>query len=79
MARIILLPENKKIEEAMAFILGTMKVKKVTQEQMANHLCITRKTFSDRLHNGSLTYKDLIQIFDVLELPKEKISELMML
>ena len=79
MARIILLPENRKIEEAMVIILGMMRVRKISQEKMANHLCITRKTFSDRLRSGTLTYKDLIQIFDVLELPKEKVTELMML
>ena len=79
MAHIILLPEKRKTEEVMAYILGMMKVKKISQEQMASHLCITRKTFSDRLNKGSLTFMDLIQIFDVLETPKEKITELMML
>lgn len=79
MARITLLPENRKTEDTMAFILGIMKVRKITQDQMAKHLCITRKTFYDRMRSGTLTYMDLIQIFDVLELPKDKISEIMTL
>lgn len=79
MAKITLLSENRKTEDAMAYILGTMKVRKITQDQMANHLCITRKTFSDRVHNGTLTYTDLLQIFSMLDLPREKISEIMTL
>lgn len=79
MAKITLLPENRKTEDTMAYILGTMRVRKITQAQIADHLCITRKTFYDRIHNGTLTYTDLLQIFSVLDLPQEKIVEIMTL
>ena len=77
MAKVTLLPEQRKSEEAMIYLIGLMKIRKITQDQMASELNITRKTFRDRMNHGTLTYKDLLLIFDKLELTQEKRSELM--
>lgn len=55
------------------YIQRTMRVLGYTQEQMAEKLGITRQTFAERLENGTLTYNDLLTIFDTLKIPENTI------
>ncbi len=79
MAKVTLLTEDRKTEEALIYLNGLMKVRKITQEQMANELDISRMTLLSRMQHGTLTYKDLLLMFDKLDVPQEKRSELLTL
>lgn len=77
MAKITLLPEIRQAEDVRIYLLGLMKVKGITHEQMADYLGITRKTLSNRMTYGTLTLIDLLLMFDKLEIGQDKRSELL--
>lgn len=77
MAKITLLPEVRQAEDVRIYLLGLMKVKGITHEQMADYLGITRKTLSNRMTYGTLTLIDLLLMFDKLEIEQDKRSELL--
>lgn len=77
MAKITLLPEVRQAEDVRIYLLGLMKVKGITHEQMADYLGITRKTLSNRMTYGTLTLIDLLLMFDKLEIGQDKRSELL--
>ena len=77
MAKITLLPEVRQAEDVRIYLLGLMKVKGITHEQMADHLGITRKTLANRMTYGTLTLIDLLLMFDKLEIGQDKRSELL--
>lgn len=77
MAKVTLLPEDRKTEDVRIYLLGLMKVKGITHEQMADYLGITRKTLSNRMTSGTLTLIDLLLMFDKLEIGQDKRSELL--
>ena len=61
----------------VSLIYGTMKVKHITQAQMAERLCISQQAFSRKLKNAQFTFQDLFTIFEVLELSDEVILSVM--
>ena len=77
MAKITLLPEIRQAEDVRIYLLGLMKVKGITHEQMADYLGITRKTLANRMTSGTLTLIDLLLMFDKLEIGQDKRSELL--
>ena len=77
MAKITLLPEVRQAEDVRIYLLGLMKVKGITHEQMADYLGITRKTLANRMTSGTLTLIDLLLMFDKLEIGQDKRSELL--
>ena len=77
MAKVTLLPEDRKTEDVRIYLLGLMKVKGITHEQMADYLGITRKTLANRMTSGTLTLIDLLLMFDKLEIGQDKRSELL--
>lgn len=77
MAKITLLPEVRQAEDVRIYLLGLMKVKGITHEQMADYLGITRKTLANRMTYGTLTLIDLLLMFDKLEIGQDKRSELL--
>lgn len=77
MAKITLLPEIRQAEDVRIYLLGLMKVKGITHEQMADYLGITRKTLVNRMTYGTLTLIDLLLMFDKLEIGQDKRSELL--
>lgn len=79
MAKITLLPEDRKTEEALIYLDGMMNIRKITKDQMAKELNISRMTLYNRMQTGTLTYKDLLMMFDKLDVPQEKRSELLTL
>lgn len=51
-------------------ILGLMKIRGITPEEMANHMGIAVSTFYKRLNNpNELTYGNLIDMADLIGLP----------
>lgn len=79
MAKITLLPEDRKTEDALIYLDGMMNIRKITKDQMAKELNISRMTLYNRMRTGTLTYKDLLLMFDLLDVPQDKRSELLTL
>lgn len=79
MAKITLLPEDRKTEDALIYLDGMMNIRKITKDQMAKELNISRMTLYNRMRTGTLTYKDLLLMFDKLDVPQDKRSELLTL
>ena len=46
---------------------------------MAKELNISRMTLYNRMRTGTLTYKDLLLMFDLLDVPQDKRLELLTL
>lgn len=79
MAKVTLLPEDRKTEDALIYLYGMMNIRKITKDQMAKELNISRMTLYNRMRTGTLTYKDLLLMFDLLDVPQDKRSELLTL
>jgi len=79
MAKVTLLPEDRKTEDALIYLDGMMNIRKITKDQMAKELNISRMTLYNRMRTGTLTYKDLLLMFDLLDVPQDKRSELLTL
>lgn len=58
-------------------IYGTMKVKRITQRQIADVLDISQQAFGKKLKNGQFTFWDLVTIFETLGFEDEQILSLM--
>ena len=79
MAKVTLLPEDRKTEDALIYLDGMMNIRKITKDQMAKELNISRMTLYNRMRTGTLTYKDLLLMFDLLDVPHDKRLELLTL
>ena len=79
MARVILERDQKKTLDVNAYILGKMNIKNITLQDMASEIGCSRQTLKNRLHDGNLTFLDLLVIFSVLELEDHEIINLMKL
>lgn len=77
MPRVYLTKQEKLNEKLATLIYGTMKVKHITQTQMAGFLGISQQAFSKKLKTVQFTFSDLVTIFEVLELPDEDILAVM--
>lgn len=54
-------------------IAGLMKRKRITSQELASRLNMTRQAVNYKLDNNSFSYKDIIIIFHELELTDEEI------
>jgi len=63
--------------QLVSMIYGTMKVKRMTQSQMAEKLAITQQSFGKKLKKAQFTYSDLTTIFETLDIPDEDIVKVM--
>ena len=54
-------------------IAGLMKRKRITPQELASRLNMTRQAVNYKLDNNSFSYKDIIIIFHELELTDEEI------
>lgn len=79
MARVILERDQRKTLDVNAYILGKMDIKNITLQAMASQVGCSRQTLRNRLHTGNLTFKELLLIFDALELEDHEIVSLMKL
>ena len=73
MPRISELKPNYMAADIGIIIAGLMKRKRVTPQEMASKLKITRQAMCYKLDNSSFSYKDIIIIFHELELTDEEI------
>ena len=77
MPKIFLTKQDKLNNDLVALIYGTMKVKGVTQKQIADRLYISQPAFNRKLKRKKLTFEDLIVIFEMLEFTDEQILSVM--
>lgn len=77
MPRVYLTKQDELNNRLVMLIYGTMKVKRITQTQMARQMEISQQAFAKKLKKKQFTFSDLVTVFDVLEIPDEEILRVM--
>lgn len=77
MPKVYLTKQDKLNNDLVALIYGTMKVKHVTQKQIADRLYISQPAFNGKLKRKKLTFEDLVTVFEMLEFTDEQILSVM--
>lgn len=77
MPKVYLTKQDKLNNKLTALIYGTMKVRHVTQSQIADKLGISQPAFGKKLKKKQFTFSDLITVFEVLDIPDEDILSVM--
>ena len=77
MPKVYLTRQEKMTSDLVSRIYGTMKVKRITQRQIADVLDISQQAFGKKLKNGQFTFWDLVTIFETLGFEDEQILSLM--
>ena len=77
MPKVYITKQDQLNNRLVTLIYGTMKVKKVTQTQMADKLDISQQAFGKKLKNKQFTFSDLVTIFTELEISDADILSVM--
>lgn len=77
MPRIHLTKQDQLNDRLLTMILGTMRLKRISQESIAQTLGITRQAFGKKLKSKHFTFSDLVTIFTELEFTDEQIISVM--
>ena len=77
MPRVYLTKQEKLNNALVTLIYGTMKVKHITQQQMADRLYISQQAFGKKLKKARFTFEDLVIIFEVLGFTDDQILAVM--
>ena len=77
MPRVYITKQDQLNNRLVSMIYGTMKIKRITQRQMAGNLGISQQAFAKKLKNAQFTFSDLTTIFDALETPDDEILRVM--
>lgn len=77
MPKVYLTKQDKLNNDLVALIYGTMKVKHVTQKQIADRLLISQPAFCGKLKRKKLTFEDLVTVFEMLGFTDEQILSVM--
>ena len=77
MPRVYITKQEQMNNRLVSLIYGTMKVKGVTQTQMASKLMISQQAFGKKLKRCQFTFADLTTIFEALDMPDEDILSVM--
>lgn len=71
--KVTLDPVKRKTWEIQRYILGEMKIKKITQKDIADELGITQPAVSYLLNDiASISVPQLLVIFELLQIPEEE-------
>lgn len=79
MPRIHQKKKEYKEKDFAVWVLGEMKLKGISQDEMAAEMNVSQPTFSRKAKSGEFTYKEIIILFQKFETPEEKITQLMTL
>ena len=79
MPRTYLTRQDKLNNKLITLIYGTMKVKRITQRNMADKLGISQPAFAKKLKKCQFTFAELTTIFEVLDTQDEEIISVMRL
>ena len=77
MPRVYITKQDKLNDRLVRLVYGTMKVRNITQGQMADKLDISQQAFGKKLKTKRFTYSDLVTIFAELEIPDDEILSVM--
>ena len=77
MPKVFVTRQEKLNSDLAAYIYGTMRVNKISQETMAERMGIKQPSLNYKLRHGSFTFQDLTAIFDVLKPDAETLSRIM--
>ena len=77
MPKVYITKQDQLNNRLVTLIYGTMKVKKLTQTQMADKLDISQQAFGKKLKNKQFTFSDLVTIFTELEISDADILSVM--
>ena len=77
MPKVFLTKQDQFNNRLVTMIYGTMKVKKITQTQIARKLLITQQAFSRKLQRAQFTYWELFLIFKELGFSDNEILSVM--
>jgi len=69
--------QTKKKDDMAIWIIGSMKMNHISQENMADRLQMSRRTFERKIKSAGFDYLELVTIFRVLGADKDTISRLM--
>ena len=69
--------QDKLNNDLVALIYGMMKIRHVTQKQIADRLYISQPAFYGKLKRKKLTFEDLVTIFEMLDFTDEQILSVM--
>jgi hypothetical protein len=67
MPRVYLNDNDRLSEHLSAWIYGQMKMKQITQKDMAEHLFITASAFNQKLKKKKFSFNDFLTIVRILE------------
>ena len=77
MPKVYLTKQDKLNNDLVALIYGMMKIRHVTQKQIADRLYISQPAFYGKLKRKKLTFEDLVTIFEMLDFTDEQILSVM--
>ena len=77
MPKIYLTEQEKLNNELSAWLIGTMKIRGIKQEEAAKALGITQQALSLKLRSKSFKYEDLVCLFGILQPDAQTIANLM--
>jgi len=74
----VYLSENDRLSERLvSWVYGEMKIKKISQRQMADEMEISQQAFSQKLKNHSFSFTDFLTIVRVLKPDTQEIERLL--
>ena len=77
MPKVFITKQEQLNNKLVTMIYGTMKVKRITQQKIANEMGITQQAFSRKLKICQFSFAELITIFNALELSDDQILSVM--
>ena len=77
MPKVYITKQEKLNNDLCAWLIGTMKVRGLTQEDAAKVMGISRQALSLKIRSQSFKYEDLVCLFDYLKPDAATVARLM--
>ena len=77
MPRVAINKHKYMVNDLYAYLIGQMRVKGVTQQDLGEKLGLTQQVISNKLRKQQLTTLELIEVIDVLEIGAEALSQML--
>lgn len=77
MPKVYITKQEKLNNDLCAWLIGTMKVKGIRQEDAAKVMGISRQALNLKIRSHSFKYEDLVTLFDLLKADARTVSTLM--
>ena len=77
MPKVYITKQEKLNNQMLSWLIGEMKVQKISQEDVAHAMGISRQALNQKINKTSFKYPDLVLLFDLLGADATKVAELM--